>query len=255
MKYNYHTHTYRCRHALGQDREYVEAAIAAGVEEMGFSDHAPLRFPDGFEAGYRMLTDSAEEYVRSINALKKEFAGKIRLHVGYEMEYYPAYFSEMLAFAKSLGVEYFILGQHFFIDERSSKPSGWENDSEADLKIYVDRVIEGMETGAYTYVAHPDLLHFTGAEEIYVREIRRLCAAAKRTNTPLEINFLGIRTNRFYPHDKFWELAGEAGAPVVVGYDAHEPKDAGDNESYVRANELIEKYRLNYLEKPELRFI
>lgn len=29
MKANYHTHTTRCQHAFGEDREYVEEAIRA----------------------------------------------------------------------------------------------------------------------------------------------------------------------------------------------------------------------------------
>ena len=33
---NFHTHTYRCHHAKGSDREYVEAAIKAGYTEIGF---------------------------------------------------------------------------------------------------------------------------------------------------------------------------------------------------------------------------
>lgn len=38
---NFHTHTYRCHHAKGTDRDYVEAAIKAGYTEIGFSDHVP----------------------------------------------------------------------------------------------------------------------------------------------------------------------------------------------------------------------
>ena len=36
---NYHTHTKRCHHACGEDREYVEAAIESGLKILGFSDH------------------------------------------------------------------------------------------------------------------------------------------------------------------------------------------------------------------------
>ena len=39
---NYHTHTTRCRHAAGTDREYVEAAIKSGLTILGFADHTPL---------------------------------------------------------------------------------------------------------------------------------------------------------------------------------------------------------------------
>ena len=41
LKANYHTHTYRCRHAYGSEREYIEAAIRMGIAELGFSDHVP----------------------------------------------------------------------------------------------------------------------------------------------------------------------------------------------------------------------
>ena len=35
---NYHTHTWRCRHADGTEREYVERAIEGGLKILGFSD-------------------------------------------------------------------------------------------------------------------------------------------------------------------------------------------------------------------------
>ena len=31
LKANYHTHTYRCQHAYGSEREYIEAAIRMGT--------------------------------------------------------------------------------------------------------------------------------------------------------------------------------------------------------------------------------
>ena len=40
---NFHTHTARCNHATGTDREYVEAAIRAGVKSLGFSDRTGSR--------------------------------------------------------------------------------------------------------------------------------------------------------------------------------------------------------------------
>ena len=36
---NLHTHTTRCRHAFGTEREYIEAAITQGIRVLGFSDH------------------------------------------------------------------------------------------------------------------------------------------------------------------------------------------------------------------------
>ena len=51
MTANFHTHTARCRHARGTDREYVESAIRAGISVLGFSDHSPYYFPDGYYSG------------------------------------------------------------------------------------------------------------------------------------------------------------------------------------------------------------
>ena len=43
---NYHTHTYRCQHAGGTEREYIEKAIEVGIKKLGFSDHVPCPFKD-----------------------------------------------------------------------------------------------------------------------------------------------------------------------------------------------------------------
>ena len=54
MLANYHTHTTRCGHAVGEDREYVETAIRRGLKVLGFSDHVPMPFPDGRESRFRV---------------------------------------------------------------------------------------------------------------------------------------------------------------------------------------------------------
>ncbi len=41
MLYNLHTHTFRCNHATGEDKAYVEYAIQSSVKVLGFSDHCP----------------------------------------------------------------------------------------------------------------------------------------------------------------------------------------------------------------------
>ena len=69
---NYHTHTTRCKHASGSEREYIEAAIKAGMKILGFADHVPCPFEDGFVSGIRMDMEDAADYVNDIRALQKE---------------------------------------------------------------------------------------------------------------------------------------------------------------------------------------
>ena len=70
-KANFHTHTMRCHHAVGEDREYVERAIEAGFQVLGFSDHVPIPYRDGYVSRIRMTLTEAEDYVDSILKLKK----------------------------------------------------------------------------------------------------------------------------------------------------------------------------------------
>lgn len=223
MTFNYHTHTARCGHADGEEREYVERAIAAGIKTLGFSDHVPLRFPDGHQSGFRVPCERAEDYTETLLALKREYAKDIDIKIGYEMEYYPDFFEQMLAFIGQYPYDYLIMGQHFIENELSGKYAGSIGEDEEQLRQYVDQVLEGLGKGVYTYLAHPDVANYTGDEAIYEKHMRRLCEGAKVLHIPLEVNFLGILTGRYYPCDKFFRIAHDVGNEIVLGCDAHSP--------------------------------
>ena len=91
MYANYHTHTWRCKHASGTEREYIENAIRGGLKILGFSDHTPIPFEGGYVSDHRMEMDLLEDYVTTITALKEEYARDIEIHLGLEFEYAPKY--------------------------------------------------------------------------------------------------------------------------------------------------------------------
>lgn len=255
MQYNFHTHTALCHHATGSMREYVENAISAGILRMGFSEHPPfLRAPDTF---WRCSVDDVQEYLKEARALREEYQDKIDISIGFEMEYYPEHFDEMLAYVRSLGAEYLLLGEHYISAEEDfyayrHPPAA---DEEKQLSRYVHCLCEGMRSGVFTYLAHPDLFGFHGDSHIYRREMRKVCRVSCETGVPLEINFLGFREGRSYPNPLFWELAGEEGASVLFGFDAHDARAAGDTETLPRAMALVEKYRLKLIDEPVLRLL
>src|SRR5208283_5394435 len=81
---DYHTHTPLCRHATGEPSEYAARALAAGLSEMGFSDHSPMR-RDDFD-NWRMRLDQLDGYVEMVRQVQKESAGlvvKLALEVDY----------------------------------------------------------------------------------------------------------------------------------------------------------------------------
>ena len=76
LKANYHTHTKRCGHAIGEDEEYVLEAIGKGFRTLGFSDHA--MFPTFSEPHVRGdYQQCFDDYISSINALRKKYSQKI----------------------------------------------------------------------------------------------------------------------------------------------------------------------------------
>lgn len=253
MDYNFHTHTWRCGHATGTEKEYIEIAIENGITEMGFSDHAPWIDPTLCgERNYVVPFAMVEDYRETVKALAAEYRDRLTIHFGFEAEYDPVFPENMV----KLGAEYLILGQHFI-----KTPSGKyvhvarpDLDAEVLLPIYVDSVIGGMKTGAYTYVAHPDVFNYLDYDTtLYVSEMTRLCEASLVTGVPLELNFLGIREGRYYPCSLFWEIAGRVGSPMTFGFDAHQPEMAADLASLPRAEEIVREYGLNYIGKPVLR--
>lgn len=256
MKANYHTHTYRCHHAQGTEKEYVEKAIESGLKILGFADHTPYPFPDpkDYCSGIRMGMNELEDYVTTILSLRDEYRNDIEIHLGLEVEYFPPHFETLIKEAANYPIEYFLLAQHFLGDGHNGVPySGTATENPDILKRYCSQVKEAMSTGRFTYVAHPDLIHFTGDPEIYETEIRALCQSARTLNLPLEINFLGICENRHYPREDFWKIAGEVGCDVVFGLDAHQPKAFEFEESLAKADNLVQRHNLHLLENVTLR--
>ncbi len=250
---NYHTHTARCGHASGEDRAYVEEAIEAGIKTLGFSDHAPMPFPSGHRSGHRIQLDKAEDYFHSISSLKKEYAGQIDIHIGVETEFYPETFDLFWDYIKQFPVEYMILGQHFIDREEDGKASSARSADEGRLVAFVENVLSAIRTGKFLYIAHPDIINFTGDDVIYRREMRRICEAAKAAGLPLEINRLGFYEHRIYPCDRFFAIAAEVGNTVVIGSDAHSPAVFRDHASIEGCAALAEKHGLTILPSLELR--
>ncbi len=240
---NYHTHTVRCGHAVGEDRQYVETAIERGLKVLGFSDHVPMPFPDGHESRFRVPLGRLEDYVQSVLDLRAEYRDDIDVRLGFEAEYYPDLFEAMLRVLSPYPVDYMILAQHFN-DSRETVYNPNMQLSRSALGQYVDMVIAGMETGRFSYVAHPDLFFYAGPDRVYRQEMARLCRRAKALDVPLEINILGLRTGRCYPNDLFWPLAKAEGCRAVLGCDAHAPEDVADPDQLKAAMAFAARFDL-----------
>lgn len=253
VKVNYHAHTFRCHHASGTEREYIEAAIDMGIKKFGFSDHIPCPFAGDYVSHIRMRMQEAPGYVQTIRELAKEYKNDIELFVGFEAEYIPEFYEKQIAMCRQLDVDYLILGQHFLQSEVKGPYSGAPTQDEARIRAYVDSVIAAAKTGSFSYIAHPDLINYQGMDSVYEWEMGRLCKAMKEENIPLEINMLGYGEGKHYPNPKFWKIVKEYGNDVILGVDAHCIANIRNYDAYDACMKIAEENSLNLVDDVTLR--
>jgi histidinol-phosphatase (PHP family) len=253
---NYHTHTTRCKHAQGSDEAYVKQAIAQGYCVLGFSDHACWKYKTDFVSRIRMEPEQFEGYKRSVLALKEKYKDQIEIHLGMECEYYPQYMDWMLDFCIENDIEYLIFGNHFYLTDENGPYFG--SIYKSMTPAYFQTCIDGLETGMFGYLAHPELILRNPAlkwDEEISEGFGRVIDCAVKLDITLEYNCLGMQANmeyrtECYPHHKFWELAAKKNAKAIIGMDAHEPADL-DYKFYKQAYDYLDRLGIEIVDQPK----
>lgn len=250
MYQNLHMHTYRCHHAGGTEREYIEHAIASGFEDIGFSDHTPqvdaLMTVDPIKR-VRMSMDELDGYSRTIHALSDEYKDRIKIRTGLELEYAPDHHGSLLPLLRNAGIEYFLMGEHFI--DNGEYMTHKRTCSEYHLERYVDLVLEGAATGDFIGIAHPDVIGYKGPDSIYEKNMRRLAEGLKDLDMPVEINLYGLLNRRNYPDPRFWRIVSETGNRVFLSADAHQPRQVYDESIYLEAKQMASDLGLNLVNR------
>ena len=229
MKHNFHTHTTRCKHAVGTDEQFVQAAIESGFDALGFADHAPWAFQTDYVSHCRMLPTQWTEYRQSILALREKYRGRIDIHLGLECEYYDPYLDQLKRWQDE-GCEYFILACHFLHTEEHHPYIGISCREDDEVLRYAEETVKGIRTGLYAYVAHPDLymMYRDELSAVCMEAADMICQAAKEARMPIEYNLLGLLGEmtyhpRGYPNADFWRYIRKWDNDVILGVDAHDP--------------------------------
>lgn len=246
---DYHIHTKRCRHACGEDREYVEAALKKGIKEMGFADHVPRFYdppsPDVKVTNRGMTREELDEYIESVLQLRRAYPG-ISIKLGLEVDYVPGWERETEAITRGYPWDY-IIGSVHFISEWSYGYIANEKDHgpEEVYPVYFDRVAQAAESGLFDILAHVDLPKRTFARlapEVMAELHEALAIRLGKADAVIELNTYGIRGSKLgdigiYPDQGLLRLCRHHGVRVTLGSDAHRPQDVGAD--FDRAAELL----------------
>lgn len=274
--FNYHSHTYRCRHADQDmtDEEYVLEYIKMGFKRIAFTDHCPQKNKIDTRTHMRMEYNERIEYLDTIKKLKEKYKDKIEIQTGYEVEYLPGE-EENLKELKA-EVDKIILGQHFIYDENNMLKIFHNTStvfSDEELMQYTEYIEKAMQANIPDIIAHPDL-YMLGREEFGTIESKiaeKICESAEKYNIPLEINLGHISTKVYYennglnnlndekkkeilseikyPCKGFWDIATKYNIKVLYGIDVHHRNQILYWNGLTKiANEIIGKDTLEKLE-------
>lgn len=285
---NYHTHTYRCGHAIGSEEEMIQSAIQLGIKELGFSEHVPLpHYRQCLLKSFlhactdlhsilsciksiiyngpsmRMPYRTRFTHEKTVKELKKKYINQIKIYQGYECEYFKEYLSYYQKLLDNHEVDYLILGNHFDKYPIHNCYYGKKSISDQMLINYKDNLIDAIHTGLFSYIAHPDLfLQGRGTfDELCQKVSYDICKEAKKYNIPLEINAGGIRKGKIimdgkkvypYTNDYFFQIAAEIGNDIIIGIDAHHPNHF-NKKVIEQLNEFIRKNNLLVIDNLKIK--
>lgn len=249
IRSNFHTHTYRCKHAFGTEEDYIAEAIRRDIPILGFSDHGPFQHKD---YGLRMDYAELEDYVSELNRLSHKYEGQICILKGLEIEYLDSQKEYYPFIMEKYSLDYLALGQHFF-EGICGEENIFNDGIDSSIFVrYAKSIERAVKTGYFAFVAHPDIMFLRDFvwDDNAQRASDIIINAAEKYNAVLEFNANGIRRcqKRFadgvrypYPHFRFWEQVAKTDIRVLVSSDCHTPEqlyDACMERSVVYADEL-----------------
>lgn len=234
---DYHTHSYRCGHAVGTMEEYIESAIAKGIDEIGLTDHLHLYFdpPEKRDPRWAMAEDQYLAHYEEMLELRERYRGRINVRVSVEADYVHGHEDELRAILGAYEFDYVLGGIHFMdgwlIDDAEQAHRYLEERVAEIYRRYFRNVQRAMRMGVFDVIAHFDLPKKFGhlPEEDISELVAETLDVAKETGTVLEISTAGLRkpVGEIYPSEVILRMMRERDIPIVLSSDSHDPAEVG----------------------------
>lgn len=227
---DFHTHT-SCCDGRNTPREMVEAAYAMGLTDYGVSGHA--YFPYGWDGG--MTDETFEKYKKTLYALREEYAGRMNLYIGIELDILgPIQVAEY-----AIGSVHCIPkdGEYVMVDDTDETLTDavsrlWGGDWYALVRDYYELEATLYEKTKCDWVGHFDLItkfnqdykHFDERKKEYLEPALAAMRKLNGLGLPFEINTgamsRGYRKEPYPPVSLLKELHNMGGR-IVINSDSH----------------------------------
>jgi len=229
---DYHIHTALCRHGEGEVAEYVESALAMGLQEIGFSEHIPM--PQIYDPTGRMHISEFPYYVKQIESARVKYP-QICIRLGLEADYFPEHHDYIAEFIAGYAFDYVIGSVHFLGDWNFDHPdyiSRYEEYGvDAVYRDYYALIRQTAASALFDSIGHFDLPKKFGHRPScdLSDEVETTLQAIRDHGLALDVNTAGLRkpVGELYPSEEILNRAAEMGIPVMLGSDAHHPREVG----------------------------
>ncbi len=214
---------------------YREAAAERGIAELGVSEHIH-RFRDALSVWRHPWWESyALDDLDAYCAFVRE---ETDLRLGIEADFIPGREDRLANLLDGRPWDYVVGSVHFLGDYAldTHEYSVWDTVRGPDevWRRYFQTLGEAARSGLYDILAHPDLVKVWGRERPRPEgDLRRFYELAMEgiaeSGVAVEVSTAGLRkrAEEIYPSQAFLEMAVDAGAPIALSSDAHEPADIG----------------------------
>ncbi|MDP9372409.1 MAG: histidinol-phosphatase [Chloroflexota bacterium] len=241
---NYHTHNRWCD-GQGEIEEVIEAAIAAGMGQVGISSHAPVPFP----AAYALPLDDLRAYREEVLRLRAVYRGRIEVLLGLELDALPGLrdFNRQRVLAAPF--DFCIGSVHFLGTDDAGAPWPLDESDERFAALLaaryggdIRRLVEeyyGLVAGLAGYpgvaiVGHLDRgaklwnaggRYFSEDAPWYRAAVEGALRALAASNLIVELSTGGWRRGLDTPFPSPWIVrrCRDLGIPMTVCSDAHRP--------------------------------
>ncbi|WP_042345300.1 histidinol-phosphatase HisJ [Bacillus massiliigorillae] len=264
-----HIHTPFCPHGSSDSfEEYIEWFIKNNVEEISFTEHAPL--PNDFDdttptKDSAMTTTQLTEYIEQLKKLQQKYKKQIKINIGLEVDYIEGYDTSITSFLQDVGplLDDSILSVHFIKDNDNYYCIDYSDDyfnkmiqifgSVSNIyEKYYDTVKQSIKADLGPFkpkrIGHITLAHKFQLkyppERNFKHQEEALLSLVRHHQLALDYNGAGIAKKYCaepYPPEYLVKRAMELGIPLVYGSDAHCAKDLGQGFKYLYNNANLVK--------------
>lgn len=213
--------------------EMVKAAVDAGIDEVGISDHYVL-FADGRLVNWSMPLDALPDYLDTIKEARSAFEGKINVRYGLEADFIPDAADMLRETLSQYSFDYVIGSIHFIngfpIDEHKKNWDALSEPKKNDvIRDYWNKIAQLAKSGLFDIVGHMDLYKKFGAQptvDISEDIITALDAIAE-AGIAVELNTSGWHKpiREAYPSAMIVKGCLKRGISIIVTADAHKTAD------------------------------